>query len=268
MNRKQESSYALRAVSSSLSILKSKLHTLNIKTKETNRDLVTEYDHNIEKNLRSVLGVSSYKLIAEETFTGDVLPRNTVFWAIDPIDGTVNFVNGLTSFGISVGLINIKDKNLIEFYSGSVAIPNTKDLYFTASKNKSFVNGKQLRSKNASLRNSLVAVCFSSVEKNVETRNRQYQFFGHLNDSTRGVIRMGSAAVQICLTAENKIQVTYGLGCHIWDVAGGLAIAKNAGARVYCQFIEGSTNINFIVGAATAADELREMLNQEHLCQL
>ena len=74
-------------------------------SKKGPRDFVTKTDKRVEKILIDELSKSkkNYSFITEET--GKILNRNrNIFWLIDPIDGTINFLHGVPHFAISVAL--------------------------------------------------------------------------------------------------------------------------------------------------------------------
>lgn len=66
-------------------------------------DLVSDADRAVEATLRDLLGQDfpDCDILGEE-FGGTASPR---FWAVDPIDGTSNFLSGLPYWTISLGLI-------------------------------------------------------------------------------------------------------------------------------------------------------------------
>ena len=69
------------------------------------KDFVTKTDKRVEKTLIEELSKSkkSYSFITEET--GIILNNNKdIFWIIDPIDGTTNFLHGIPHFAISLAL--------------------------------------------------------------------------------------------------------------------------------------------------------------------
>ena len=66
------------------------------------KDFVTKTDK-VKKFYRGCEIEKNYSFITEET--GEILNKNKdVFWVIDPIDGTTNFLHGVPHFAISVAL--------------------------------------------------------------------------------------------------------------------------------------------------------------------
>ncbi len=70
------------------------------------RDPVSEVDEEVERLVRGQVGISfpDHDVLGEESAARAALGHDIV-WAIDPIDGTVNFVNGLPFFAASIGVL-------------------------------------------------------------------------------------------------------------------------------------------------------------------
>ena len=81
-------------------------------SKKGPKDFVTKTDKRVEKIIIEELTKSkrNYSFITEET--GKILNKNKdIFWIIDPIDGTTNFLHGVPHFAISIAF-NKKEKLL------------------------------------------------------------------------------------------------------------------------------------------------------------
>jgi myo-inositol-1(or 4)-monophosphatase len=80
---------------------------LHVEFKRDNRsDPVTEADREVEEFLKSSITerFPGHAIIGEEGTEVDV-ERHEFLWALDPVDGTTNFMNGLPLFGCSAGLL-------------------------------------------------------------------------------------------------------------------------------------------------------------------
>ena len=261
-----ESELVLKAVSAGAKMLtQQKIEGLSVRSKGNPRDLVTELDVYIENQIKTMLGPSGYKILGEESVkekdAADM--GNEPVWLIDPIDGTTNFVSSIPYHSVSVGLAVDS-----RFPVGAVAIPPLKELFFTMGEAGSYMNGKTLKAHHAKLENSLVVASFSGSSADKRSRSKEYEFFGNLNDISRGCLRLGSASVNICYAAAGRFNAAYGISNKIWDVAGALAVACLAGCRVYTERKSGSFMINYVAGAEGAADELAEMLRKNGLAKL
>ncbi len=89
----------------------------------------------IQKAIKPYTDLPNHALIDEENEEDKATPwklfsEREFAWFIDPISGTLSYLNGLPFFGISVGLLR-KGKP----YLGVVSIPALKELYW-------YINGK------------------------------------------------------------------------------------------------------------------------------
>src|SRR5215217_4990607 len=98
---------------------------LKISNKEGVNNLVTEADHASEKVISEVIREQfpDHYIISEEV--GELKMDSSYRWIIDPIDGTVNFANGIPICCVSIGLEH--NGNII---FGAVYNPNMNEFFF------------------------------------------------------------------------------------------------------------------------------------------
>jgi myo-inositol-1(or 4)-monophosphatase len=267
MNKKwhEESSIVLKAISSAASILEENSKSvITFNTKESNRDVVTELDLAIEEYLKKELSVSGHYIIGEETGVADNLDSlmKKPVWFLDPIDGTTNFISGIPLYCISAGLVADFD-----FVAGAVILPALKEIYFIA-EGSAYMNGKSLKVHSCDLKNALTGMAFSGYSNDKKKRSKEYETFGQLNDLSRGCLRTGSAAINICYVAAGRLNAVLGIKNKIWDVAGAIAIAAAAGCHIYIEWIKDTPCINYIVGSPGASEELKLIITDQGLADL
>ena len=123
-------------------------------SKKGPKDFVTKTDKRVEKIIIEELSKSkkNYSFITEES--GKILNKNRdVFWIIDPIDGTINFLHGVPHFAISVALQ--KDGEII---CGLILDPIKNEIFYAEKENGSFINNNRIRvSKKSNLDECLFA---------------------------------------------------------------------------------------------------------------
>ena len=264
MNFDNESIIAKNSLIEAANVLLDRAKELNVRAKESKRDIVTDYDPKVESKIREYLKRSKHPMVGEESSGDAYIKREGPSWFVDPIDGTINFAHDLHYYALSAGLCQVKHGGSFDWISGAVLIPSLKQSFST-------VDAIELsnisRMSEVGLENSVIASCFSSFENDSFKRERHYELFGRLNDASRGCLRLGSAAVQICYTAQGKIQATYGIGCKIWDVAGAMAIASKVGCTIYAKHIKGTNRLNFIVGRKLASQQVKDLIEEMDLCE-
>ncbi|MFA5410450.1 MAG: inositol monophosphatase [Candidatus Omnitrophota bacterium] len=258
-----ESELALKAISTSLSIIEGQTpENIDFKNKGTPRDIVTELDIAVEKHIREILSSSGYQIIGEEGSKDNKLSisPDKPAWFIDPIDGTTNFISSLPFYAISAGLMLDS-----RFLTGAVVMPALKEIFFTMGDRGAFMNGKALKVHPASLENSLIAASISGRYSNKTARRKEYDFFGIINDKSRGCLRTGCASFNICYVASGRLQCAYGVANKLWDVAGAFPIALQAGCKAYIERVKGINEISYVVGSGGAVDTIAEMLREKKL---
>ena len=123
-------------------------------SKKGPKDFVTKTDKRVEKILIEELTKSkkNYSFITEET--GKILNKNKdIFWIIDPIDGTTNFLHGIPHFAISIALQ--KDDEIV---TGLIFDPIKNEIFYAEKNNGSYFNNNRIRvSKKSNLDECLFA---------------------------------------------------------------------------------------------------------------
>ncbi len=209
------------------------------------RDIVAPTDIAVGNLLEAKLKATNLPVVSEECYSpSQAVPD--VFWAVDPIDGSVNFAHEIALFAVSAGLV---DKGA--FPIGVVCAPGLDELYFTLSPRKALFNGRPFLHTHRPVAQALIAASFAATG----ARN-QYDLFQQANESSRGCLRTGSAGLNICWAAVGKLQGAYGFCAKLWDVAGALAVARAAGCAVALQYKPGAMSIDYCVGSREVVSHL------------
>ena len=198
---------------------------LNIDTKTSSSDLVTEVDREAEHKLVEMIRAARpHDGIVGEEGT-NVVSESGVNWILDPLDGTTNFVHRYPAHSVAVG-IEINDRRAIgvvhdtfnnRVYAGIVGETATCDDRPVAVRPES------------SLQNALVGTGFLP---DAEVRRRQAELLRHILPRVRDIRRSGCPSLDICQVASGALDAFYECGLGPWDIAGAAAIAEAAGARV------------------------------------
>jgi len=177
-------------------------------------------------------------LTEEETTT---IKNDDLYWIIDPIDGTTNYLFGHTKFCISLALY--EDQKPIY---AAVYVPADGEL-FSADATGAYLNGKKFTCSNRSLTDSLLATGFPYY--NFNEMDAYLSLLNKLMKTTKGLRRMGSAAIDLAYTACGRFDGFFELNLSPWDVAGGAYIVQQAGGIV-SDFQETE---NFVFGTSIVA---------------
>ncbi len=167
------------------------------------------------------------EFIGEETGTRKGLAGFQRRWAVDPLDGTTNFIYGIPMYCISVGM---QFEN--EWVLGVVYNPQTKDMYWGVKDQGAFHNDRKITIGNATtLSEAVIGIgrAFSSIY--LDSVHDFYKFLSHV----RAVRSMGAAALDMARVAEGALDVYVCKGLSVWDTAASTVILREAGA-VVCNF--------------------------------
>ena len=147
-------------------------------------------------------------------------------WIIDPLDGTTNFIHGLTVFAVSVAL-----KEYDELVAGVVYEVNLDECFYAWKGAPAYLNGKEIHvSKAPKIADSLLATGFPYYDF---TKQPQYiALFTDLMQHCHGLRRLGSAATDLAYTACGRFDGYYEYNLKPWDIAAGIVIVRQAGGTV------------------------------------
>lgn len=180
--------------------------------------VVTDVDRAVERFVRERIAARypTHSILGEEYGLDARADSEAPIWAIDPIDGTTNFANGLPMWGVSLGLIADGEPTV-----GALSFPLLGESYAGAKGLGATRNGRalpQLAPGGPMGWEDPYAVCSVSV--------RRIDF-----DNTPTRVRvLGSAALEICWTSAGLVKGCQSIGVSLHDVAAGLCIAREVGA--------------------------------------
>jgi myo-inositol-1(or 4)-monophosphatase len=180
---------------------------------------------------------SAYQEYRGEMSRYNFLKEKEWVWIIDPLDGTNNYLNGLDYYGVCISLAHFGIPIL-----GVVIRPVTGECFFaTKGKGTKLVNftdnftkrspAKKLKiTGKKKLRDSLLVTGFTT-EKG-EVFDQEFALFKMMVGKSRGIRRMGSAALDLCYVAKGVFDCFWERGLAAWDVSAAGIICEEAGVLV------------------------------------
>lgn len=198
-------------------------------------DLVTKADREIEAYIAGQLKQQfpAVRFVGEESSAEADYTQGEVF-VLDPIDGTTNFVHGLPYFAISLAYMH---DGQVE--AGIVYAPVLNAMYAAQRGKGAVLNGQSIQASSADqLVNSIAVTGFINLRNRKKPDN--IATFARAAYEVRSVLRLGSAAIDLCFVADGKIDVFWEHGLNVWDVAAGSLIVQEAGGVVTAM--DGSTH--------------------------
>ena len=186
-------------------------------------DYVTEADRRSEDAIREHLARATPDIptLGEEA-GGE---RGDVYWAVDPLDGTTNFLLGLPVVGVSVALV-ASSRPVI----GAVRAPFL-DLAFSGARGLgAFAGERPLRVSDRRPDRAVVATGFPFRHKDLLPR--YLPAFETVLREAEDLRRAGAAALDLAWVAAAVFDGFFELGLSVWDVAAGGLLVQEAGGLV------------------------------------
>ena len=211
------------------------LSSKHINTKSSDDDYVSIADKESEiyivKNLIGFLNINQY--IGEETSYSNKddyksLEKNALYWVIDPIDGTKNYINGKNEFCSMISLVfnSIPIASFVYYPLKNLLVYAFKGFgaYSLEIKTKKII---QLRIQ----QNSFDNIVGSGGTKGIEEPLRQ-KVLQNLRKYTNRLF-IGSAGIEAIMLASNETQFVFHGRVTPWDHSPLDLIIKESGGCVY-----------------------------------
>ena len=186
------------------------------------------------------------------------ISRGKTMWAVDPLDGTTNFVHGFPSVAVSVALL----ENGRPVYG--VILAPFLDLEFTASHGAgAHANGALLSALHAG-DPSRAVVATGFPFRNKQLLPRYMSMFRAALERFEDLRRVGAAALDLAWTAAGTFGGFFELNLNTWDVAAGALLVREVGGRV-TDWSGGETWLetgNILAGPEAVHEALLELAAQ------
>jgi myo-inositol-1(or 4)-monophosphatase len=197
--------------------------------RKSKRDVVTEVDYASEALVIKAISdrFPADAILAEEsgrehgarrTARGRWARRT---WVIDPLDGTVNYANGIPFFCVSIGLVEAGVPVV-----GVVLDPLRSDCYAAAAGGPATLNGEAVHAGDKAELGDFV-VSLAIIGRGSIARERR------VAHEIRIGRRMGSAALALAYIGSGRFDAfVQNGGLSLWDIAAAGLIAERGGATV------------------------------------
>ncbi len=193
------------------------------------KDLVTQYDKNIERFLIEQFSSTfkDFNIIAEESDNSKTKFKDSII--IDPIDGTTNFVNKVPHCAISIGVYRDKKP-----YIGIVYNPIQNELYRAEAGSGAYLNDTLLEvSDDDNFQTSLISTGFPyTCATNSDDLNWVIKNLKKVLPRCQDIRRLGSASIDLCMVANGVYEGYYEINLKPWDVSAGILILQEAGGKI------------------------------------
>jgi len=221
-----ELAFAIDTASAAGAVLMDHYEQLERIDHKSARDVVTEADH-----LSEALVIAAIRarfpgdaILAEESGAHEARETRAVngrVWVIDPLDGTVNYANGLPVFCVSIGFV-VDGRPT----AGAVLDPTRGETFAATADGPATLNGRVIR---ASTKDKLSdgVISLSLAGRSVTNRARA------IRREVRIARSMGSASLALAYVGNGRFDAfVQESGMSSWDVAAAGLVAEQSGATV------------------------------------
>lgn len=205
-----------------------------VKAKPGDANFVTAYDVAVEKYLTEELTkqLPDASVIGEEEAAENTSAlKGGLYFIIDPIDGTTNFIYGRRYSAISVGLCDRGD-----MVYGAIFNPYADRLYFAERGKGAFMTVKNKDTVKLSVQDKPLSKCLAAFGTSPYQRDR----FGYATFDTAykmfmrtlDIRRSGAASLDLASVASGTIDIFFEYSLSPWDFAAGSIVVEEAGGII------------------------------------
>lgn len=189
---------------------------------EHGREVKIDADTHAEALILEAIGkASSYPIISEEAGWVRAQARGDGFvWAIDPLDGSVNYLRNYPHCAVSIALLDNGDPVL-----GVVDCFVMRERFTGLVGEGAWLNGAPIRVSD--IADPAGGILQTGVPSRASAESMK--LFEQRLTTWRKVRMIGSAATALAYVAAGRAEAYRESGSMIWDVAGGCALVKAAG---------------------------------------
>ena len=216
---------------------------------EIKRILKDEDIHTSGKGLNDVVTIAdtySEKIIVEKI--KGIFPNDSIIaeeggehkkgngeysWAIDPLDGTMNYSRKMPYYCVSIGYLKNNEP-----LGGAIYIPELDELYYCEKNKGAYCNDKKIQVSNKEdMKDSLATIGFNN--RYPEKRDFFNKIHNKGMDNMQNIEKLFSTVISLCYVASGKTEAHFELYCFLWDICVGALLVEEAGGK--CTSLDYST---------------------------
>jgi len=200
------------------------------------RDLKLQLDIDTEKLIKDhISSDSSYPILGEETGSSGNL--NGLYWIVDPLDGTSNFLRGIPISCVSIALMQDMKPLLGVIYDF-----NHDEIYWGHKESKAYIDDKEIRV--SSLSQKIESTLVTGIPAKTNYSDSEFSEMISNFQEWKKIRMIGSAAMAACYVASGKAETYKEDGIFLWDIAAGAAIVNAAGGKASITNIQTDYRVN------------------------
>ncbi|WP_037062732.1 inositol monophosphatase family protein [Pseudonocardia acaciae] len=202
-------------------------------TAKGERDLVTDVDLAVEPAVREFLARETphVGILGEEHGrTGP--PDDTLWWALDPVDGTSNLARGIPLCAVSLALVARRRPVL-----AAIDLPFLDVGYTALDGRGAYVGDERIAASPVrEISRAVISIGDFAVGEGAEAKNRvRLELLARLGARAQKIRMLGAAAIDLAWVAHGKLDATIILANQPWDTMAGALLVREAGGAVLDQ---------------------------------
>jgi myo-inositol-1(or 4)-monophosphatase len=193
---------------------------------KADKSIVTALDKQSQRIILDKLHSSfpDHLIVAEEADKQIKNAAGEYTWVIDPLDGTHNYIRGISSYGVSIGLIRGK-----EFLIGVIYLPHESALYVSEKGSGSYKNGRPIHVSDVSRIQNCTLSFDSGFRSAVEVKT---SMLGKVAPQVFNIRIFGASVRNLTYLAEGIVDAVIEFDDKLWDFAAGISLVLEAGGQV------------------------------------
>ena len=242
---RQSLAIAIKAARRAQSVFQKNAPLFRHVVSKSDREIKVNLDYSLETEILEELRESSdLPILSEES---DHVREDGLWWIVDPLDGSLNWLRNIPFFSISIGLYRG-----IEPILGIVLDLVRDELYYGGKGLGAWLNDSPIRvSKINKKREAVLCTGFPSAYEFGPNREQTVE---SIYSEYLKVRMLGSAATSLAYVARGTADVYWEEHIKLWDVAGGIALVQAAGGSV--SFSTLNEDFTLSVGAGASSNLL------------
>ena len=225
MNLDNELHLAKKAAKEAGDFLTTEKHKISSTIYSQDKDIKLQADIDTKALIIKILQEGSDFPILGEESGASVENLGTIYWVIDPLDGTANFARNIPISCVSIALINNNNPVLGVIYDF-----NHEDLYTGSENHKAELN--ELAISVSKVKEKELGTIVTGLPAQTDFSEIAMQKMINDFQTWKKVRMIGSAAMASVYVASGKADLYKEFGIFLWDIAAGAAIVKAAGGSV------------------------------------
>jgi len=201
-------------------------------------DFVSDKDKMSENMIRNAIRTKypDHLFFGEESVFGETpgeekkhilsFSDDNFVWVVDPIDGTVNYIRGFPQYVISIAVIH-KRKIAV----GVIYDPVHGETFYAEVGCGAYMNGVQIHVSERKKPDEII-LNTSIPTSSMDIREKMVKMFPIIANKYQAFRIWNCAAMSLAYVAAGRTDADFEAGIHLWDMAAGIIIVREAGGTV------------------------------------